>query len=238
MRLRADFHIHSCDDPLDNLPHTIEEIIDRAAACGLHCVAITNHLRFTWRPAAVDYARARRVLLIPAIEVRIENADVIILNADHEAEALRTYADLRCYRTPQRCVIAPHPYYPLTHSVHHALELHHDLFDAVEISPFFLPWFDGFNARARRVAARYGLPLVCNTDAHNLWQLGTSWTELEVEECSVAGVIAALRAGRCRPVCHRVPLWRIGWFWLGGWLRWRARELREWWERAHQRKSA
>lgn len=229
MIIRADFHIHSSDDPLDNLPHTVEQIVARAAACGLQCLAITNHLHFWWDAAVAEAARQRGVVLIPAIEVRIEHADVIILNADAHAEALCTYDDLRRYRTPERCVIAPHPFYPLTHSVHGALERYHELFDAVELSPFYLPWWDGFNARARRVAQRFGLPLVCNTDAHNLWQLGASWTELDVDELSVGGVIAALRAGRCRAVCRRTPLARIFWFWLRGWLRWHARELREWW---------
>ncbi|MCX7847344.1 MAG: PHP domain-containing protein [bacterium] len=235
MLIRADFHIHSSDDPLDNLPHSAEDIVRRAATCGIHCLAITNHLRFTWPPDAAALAQQLGVLLIPAIEVRIEHADVIILNADPHAETLRTFADLRSYRAPHRCVIAPHPFYPLTHSVHHALEQYHDLFDAVELSPFFLPWFDGFNARARRVAQRYGLPLVCNTDAHNLWQLGTSWTELDVAELSVTAVIDAIRAGRCRPVCRRVPLWRIAWFWLCGTVRWRLREARQWYQRVCQK---
>jgi len=231
MIIRADLHIHSCEDPLDNLPQTVEQIVARGAARGLQCLAITNHLRFTWDEVAAAAARERGVLLIPAIEARIEDADVIILNADAQAAALRTYDELRAYRTPARCVIAPHPFYPLTHSVHGALERHHDVFDAVEISPFYLPWWDGFNARARRVAARYGLPLVCNTDAHNLWQLGQSWTEIEVEELSVQHVIAALRAGRCRPVCRRMGLAHIFWFWLRGTLRWHMREL---WEKGQK----
>lgn len=229
MIIRADFHVHSCDDPLDNLPHTVEQIVARAAARGLSCLAITNHHHFWWDAARAEAARRRGVLLIPAIEARIEHADVIILNADTRAESVRTYDDLRRYRTPERCVIAPHPYYPFTHSVHGALERHHELFDAVEISPFYLPWWDGLNARARRVAQRHGLACVCNTDAHNLWQLGWSWTEVEVDEWSIGGVMAALRAGRCTPVCHRMPLTHIFWFWLRGSLRWHMRALRERW---------
>lgn len=229
MIVRADCHIHSCDDPLDNLPQTVEQIVARAAARGLQCLAITNHHRFSWDAAAAAAALRRGILLVPAIEARIEHADVIILNADAQAESLHTYDDVRAYHTPERCVIAPHPFYPLTHSLHAALERHHDVFDAVEISPFFLPWWDGCNARARRVAQRFGLPLVCNTDAHNLWQLGQSWTEIDTDELTVRGVIAALRAGRCRPVCRRMPLGHIGWFWLRGSLRWHTRELRAWW---------
>ncbi len=228
MIIRADLHIHSCDDPFDNLSQTIAQIVDRAAARGLNCLAITNHTAFTWDEAAAADARARGVVLIPAIEARIQHADVIILNADARAEELRTFDDLRRYRMPHHCVIAPHPFYPFTHSLHGALVEHGDLFDAVEISPFYLPWCDRFNARARRAASRLGLPLVCNTDAHNLWQLGRSWTEIETPALTAEAVAHAIRAGHCRPVCRRLSPFHIGWFWLRGSIRWRLREFREW----------
>jgi predicted metal-dependent phosphoesterase TrpH len=228
MIIRADLHVHSCHDPLDNLPQTLAQIVARAAARGLQCLAITNHCTHTWDATAAAEARARGVLLIPAIEARIENADVLILNAEAAAAELRTFDDLRRYRTPARVIIAPHPFYPLTHSLHDKLLQHGDLFDAIELSPFSLPGFDRYNARARAAAARLGLPLVCNTDAHNLWQLGGSWTEIEAEALEVPAVLAALRAGRVQPVCRRFSPAQIFFFFARGALRWRLREWREW----------
>jgi predicted metal-dependent phosphoesterase TrpH len=228
MIVRADLHIHSCQDPLDNLPQSIPEIVARAAARGLHCLAITNHRTFTWDADEAAAARRRGVLLIPAIEACIENADVLIYNADARAAAVRTFDDLRRYRTPGHVIVAPHPFYPLTHSLHDALLQHGDLFDAIELSPFILPGFDVYNDRARRAATQLELPLVCNTDAHNLWQLGGSWTEIDTPALDVPSVLAAIRAGRVTPVCRRFSPPKIVWFFLCGALRWRLRELREW----------
>ncbi len=236
MILRADLHIHSCQDPLDNLPQSIPDIVARAAIRGLHCLAITNHRTFTWDAAAAADALQRGVLLIPATEARIENADVLIYNADARAAAVRTFDELRRYRTPAHLIVAPHPFYPLTHSLHAALLQHGDLFDAIELSPFSLPGFDVYNNRARCAAAQLNLPLVCNTDAHNLWQLGGSWTEIDASALEVTAVLAAIRAGRVRPVCRRFSPPSIFWFCARGALRWRLRELREWRARRYANK--
>jgi len=228
MIVRADLHIHSCQDPFDNLPHSIPDIVARAAARGLHCLAITNHCMFTWDAAAAAAALRRGILLIPATEARIAHADVLIYNADARAAALHSFDDLRRYRTPAHLVVAPHPFYPLTHSLHDALLQHGDLFDAIELSPFSLPGFDVYNDRARHAAAQLKLPLVCNTDAHNLWQLGGSWTEIDTPALDIPSVLAAIRAGRVRPVCRRFSPPKIFLFFVRGALRWRLRELREW----------
>jgi hypothetical protein len=46
-------------------------------------------------------------------------------------------------------------------------------------------------------------------------------------------VLAAIRAGRVRPVCRRFSPPQIVFFFVRGALRWRLRELREWRARRH-----
>jgi hypothetical protein len=41
---------------------------------------------------------------------------------------------------------------------------------------------------------------VGTSDCHRLWQLGTTYTMVDAEEKSVAGVFAAIRAGRVRVI--------------------------------------
>jgi len=224
MIVRVDLHIHSGRDPRDNLSYSVAQVIDRAASVGLHCLAIADHGHFTWRASDAAYARARGLLLIPAIEARIQRRDVVILNAGADAERLSTFAELRAYRAPDRLIIAPHPFFPIKASLKELFDAHAELFDAVELSPCYLPLLDVHNNRARRAAARAGLPLICNTDAHNLWQLGGSYTEIEVPDLSITAVCAAIRAGRCRPVCRRLPVWRMAMFIGGGAVRYKLRE--------------
>ena len=41
--LKADLHIHTGDDPVDRIPYSTLELIDRAAVLGYDVLAITLH---------------------------------------------------------------------------------------------------------------------------------------------------------------------------------------------------
>ncbi len=145
MIVRADFHIHSGDDPYDRLPYSVYQAIDRASERGLNCMAVSDHCRRSWRQDYADYAAGKSVLLLPSIEARICKRDVIILNAEADAERLRTLDDLRDYRSPDRLTIAPHPFYPIDYAMSEILEQNTELFDALEISSCYWRWFNSYN---------------------------------------------------------------------------------------------
>ena len=113
MIIRADLHIHSGDDPYDKLPYTVFEAIDQAAARGINCIAITDHSHFSWTHEYADYAEKKQVILIPGIETQIKNKDIIILNSDKDVEKIKSFDDLRAYRSDQHLIMAPHSFYPI-----------------------------------------------------------------------------------------------------------------------------
>src|ERR1051325_656837 len=43
--LKVELHTHTSDDPVDRIPHTVTQLIDRAAFLGYHALAITLHER-------------------------------------------------------------------------------------------------------------------------------------------------------------------------------------------------
>lgn len=217
MVVNADFHIHSGEDPLDRLPHTVFEVIDRAAARGVRCIAITDHWHYTFNDDYAAHAAARGVLLVPAIEARILDRDLIILNADAGAERLRTFDDLRAYRASRDIfTIAPHPFYPINASIRELAAPHIDQINAIEISSCYLSWHDRYNKQAAAFARAHGKPLIASTDAHGLWQVGNVWTELVCDELSLPAVIAALRAGRATPVHRPMTHWELFKFFVIG----------------------
>src|SRR5687767_11415120 len=131
--LKVDLHTHTADDPIDRIPYTSHQLIDRAAALGYDALAITLHERqLDIRPSAA-YAAARGVVLIPGIERTIEGCHVLLLNFERGAEEVRTFEDLRRLRASDSgLVVAPHPYFPGAHSLFGKLRKHASLFDAVE----------------------------------------------------------------------------------------------------------
>src|SRR5437764_8796162 len=113
--IKVDLHIHTLDDPKDALDYSAHELLERAAAQGFRVLAITLHDAVFDRPEVFADAAGMGILLIPAAEMRLEGADVILLNINRsEIESLRTLDDLtelRKRRRPSLLTIAPHPFY-------------------------------------------------------------------------------------------------------------------------------
>jgi predicted metal-dependent phosphoesterase TrpH len=195
--LKIELHAHTADDPIDVIPHTTFELIDRAATLGYDALAITLHERQLDLRRFAPYAEERGLVLIPGIERTIEGRHVLLLNYAHGAEDIRTFADLARLRArAPGLVVAPHPYFPATVCLRADLERHADLFDAVERNAMFIRGVD-FNRAAERFAARHGKPVVGNCDVHRLAQLGSTYSLVDAERDPDA-ICAAIAAGRVR----------------------------------------
>jgi predicted metal-dependent phosphoesterase TrpH len=201
--LKVDLHTHTAEDPVDRIPHTSQQLIDRAAALGFDALAITLHDRqLDIRPLEA-YAAARGIVLIPGIERTIEGCHVLLLNFERGADEVRTFDDLRRLKASgSGIVVAPHPYFPGAHSLFGKLHQHVDLFDAVEYNAMFTSTLN-FNLIGEAFARRHGKPMVGNGDVHRLQQLGTTYSLVDAEP-NAASICAAIAAGRVRVV--RKPL--------------------------------
>src|SRR6202790_5817586 len=94
--IKADLHIHTLDDPKDALDYSAHQLLERARSLGFRVLAITLHDAVFNRAEVFADAAAMGILLIPAAEMRLEGADVIVLNVSNEEIAqLNTFSDLR-----------------------------------------------------------------------------------------------------------------------------------------------
>jgi predicted metal-dependent phosphoesterase TrpH len=197
--LKVELHAHTADDPVDVIPHTTTDLIDRAAALGYDAVAITLHDRQLdfepWR----SYAADRRIVLIPGIERTIEGKHVLLLNFDRGVEGVETFADLAALKArADGLVVAPHPFFPGRTCLGNDLDRHAHLFDAVERHAVFTRQLD-FNNRAEQWARVHGKPMVGNGDVHSLRQLGTTYSLVEAERDPVS-ICRAIAAGYVRVI--------------------------------------
>src|SRR6266853_674567 len=111
--LKVELHTHTADDPIDRIPYTTVELIDRAAALGYDALAITLHEHQLDVRRWEGYAADRGVVLIPGVERTIEGRHVLLLNFTPATEHVRTFADLSRLKTREHgLVVAPHPYFP------------------------------------------------------------------------------------------------------------------------------
>src|SRR3954463_11010247 len=195
--MKFDLHIHTLDDPKDIIDYSAHQLLERARALGFRVLAITLHDAVFDRPEVFADAAAMGILLIPAAEMRLEGADVILLNiAADEAASLRTFDDLaalRAARGRSLFTIAPHPFYVLGGSIGERLIERIDLFDAIELCHFWSRWFNP-NKRAVEIADRFQKPLIATSDAHRLHAFGSNYTSIpRPAELTVDNVLASLR---------------------------------------------
>lgn len=198
-----DLHIHTLDDPHDALDYSAHQLLERAKALGFRVLAITLHDAVFDRAEVFADAARMGVLLIPAAEVRILGADVILLNVEaREVAGIRDFDDLRqlrAHRGESLYTIVPHPFYVTGGSMGgKILRREIDCFDAIELCHFHRGLFNP-NRAATRVAGEFGKPLIATSDAHRLHGFGSHYTSMpRPEQLTVEHVIAGLRRGPLR----------------------------------------
>ncbi len=201
--IKLDLHIHTLDDPLDALDYSAHQLLERAKELGFHVLAITLHDAVFDRAEVFADATSMGILLIPAAEVRIRGADVILLNVNaREVAGIGSFDDLRQLRARRGeslYTIVPHPFYVTGGSMGGAiLRREIDCFDAIELCHFHRGLFDP-NRPAIRAAAEFGKPLIATSDAHRLHAFGSHYTRMpRPEKLTVEAVISGLRKGPLR----------------------------------------
>jgi hypothetical protein len=211
--IKADLHIHTLDDPKDALDYSAHELLERAVALGFRVLAITLHDAVFDRAEVFADAARMGILLIPAAEMRIEGADLVLLNVTRdEVSELRTFDDvrrLRARRGDSLFIFAPHPFYVIGASIGERLLREIDCFDAIELCHFHRGFFNP-NRRAERVAAQFGKPLIATSDAHQLHAFGSNYTSIpRPEKLTVESAITALRSAPLQvtnPPCSFIDL--------------------------------
>lgn len=196
--IKMDLHIHTLDDPKDAVDYSAHELLERARSLGFGVLAITLHDAVFDRQEVYADAAAMGILLIPAAEVRLCGADVILLNVTpEEVTELRNFDDLRRLRAERGnsiYTIAPHPFYVFGASIGERLLNEIDCFDGIELCHFHKGLFNP-NRRAAKVAQQFGKPLIATSDAHQLHAFGQHYTSIPVAaELTVENVFAALRS--------------------------------------------
>ena len=200
--IKIDLHIHTLDDPKDAVDFSAHELLERARSLGFRVLAITLHDAVFDRKEVFVDAEAMGILLIPAVEVRLLGADVIVLNVTPEEIAqVRNFDDLRRLRERRGnsiFTIAPHPFYIVGGSIGARLFAEIDCFDAIELCHFHIGPFNP-NWRAKRVARRFGKPMIATSDAHRLHAFGRHYTSMPMPPAlTIENVLAALRSGPLR----------------------------------------
>lgn len=206
---KIDFHLHSAEDPHDVVQHSAHDLIRHAARLGYDAIAITLHAHVLQRPELAALAADVGLLLITGSELRLEGADVVVLNVtEEEVRETKTLADLRALRATHGddlFIFAPHPFFRAGGSIGPRIKDYLDCFDAIEYCHFHTVGLN-LNRRAVQLSEQSGKPLLATSDAHRLDFFGDHYSVVSTEgPCSTASIFRAIRAGRVKPVSPPWP---------------------------------
>ena len=196
--LKADFHLHTKEDPRDTwIKYNAKELIDRAEKLGFDVLAITNHWNVCYNKRLADYAKKKNILLIPGTEARIEGKDVVILNAANDAAKIKKFSELRDFKkkNPESFIMAPHPFYVTSICLGKKLFKYSDIFDGVEYCHCYLSFFNRFNKKAVKSARKYNKVLIGTSDMHQTFQLNKTYSLVDADK-NTNSVIKALKNGK------------------------------------------
>ena len=205
--LKADLHLHTAEDPLDRIRYTAKELISKAAQMGFDVLSITNHRCMTFSQELLSYAQERDILLIPGMEMTIQRRHVLLLNPS-PGKMCSDFSSLSKLRRPETLIIAPHPYFPSMYSLNGYLLEHLTLFDALEYCHFYSPMIN-FNQKALEVSEFYRFPMVGNSDAHFLSQLGTTYSLIYAEK-NLESIFSAIRRNKVEVVTRPLKPLEMG----------------------------
>jgi predicted metal-dependent phosphoesterase TrpH len=205
--LKSDMHLHCKGDPLDGfLRVSPRKLIDVAAEKGFGVISITYHDAMLDDPKLRAYAKKKGIILIPGIEKIIQNKDVLLYNfSQKELDKIDTLEDLKRIKKAHHLVVAPHPFFPVydikrfcIRTVGSVLHKYVDVFDAVEFTAKYTKLVS-FNRKAVRFAKKHNIPLIANSDSHDLRNFGDHYSLIDSKK-SRDSVIRAIKKGRIRIV--------------------------------------
>ena len=206
MKLKANFHFHTREDKRHHIRYSLREGIDYASVLGFEVLSPTCHQKVIWSKEDAEYAASKNILLIPGIELYLQEAKesprhALLLNASKDAESITTFDGLEKYRKTHTeiFVIASHPYFYGNFSVKEFLEKYIHLFDGIEHSWFYSKMFNR-NKKGAGVAKKYNKPFIATSDTHFFKHMNKDYTVIDAEAKTAEAIFTALREHKFKNV--------------------------------------
>jgi predicted metal-dependent phosphoesterase TrpH len=187
--IRADLHVHTNYSPDASIPPKIIVEQLHAHPC-IKAVAITDHNTVEGNHKAQELASAYPdILIIPAVEITTNHGDLIVLGvAELPPEPYTVENVIDFAKEREALTIAAHPYRArglgdLTKNYN---------VDAIEVLNSISP--PDVNKMAENLAKEMALPGVAGSDAHQVNELWTVYTEVQASS-DVDEILKAIKKG-------------------------------------------
>lgn len=205
--MRADLHIHT-NFSYDGLPSP-KEVVDFAISKKLDCIAICDWGEVKGAIEAINYAKSKPILVIPGIEVRTREGDILGLNIKRKIpKSLDTRETIEKIIELGGLPVIAHPFDIIYYFKE--IEKYSDFFKEkkVAIEAFNASvFFDFSNFEAKQFVEKFNLPFIAGSDAHSLDFVGKAYLEIPKENLSVKEVLEEIEKGNAKIGFEKITFW-------------------------------
>ena len=201
--MKIDFHVHSKEYSPCGVS-TIDEQIEAAIAAGLDALAFSNHDRL------VPLDRLKRLndryapfRILTGIEVTVIGGEHILVLGLHDLRlegGQWPYPDLHAFvRDKGAFMVLNHPF-----RFNPKIEIDYRRFPPDAVEAYSSNILNSLRSRSLEVAEEIGVPVVSNSDAHILKDIGRNYNQLTQRPATDEELFRMMKAGRFTPVQQNV----------------------------------
>jgi len=188
--MKCDLHVHTAYS-FDSLSSP-KEMVEAAIKNGIDCLAITDHDVIEGAREAVEYARGKPILIIPGIEIKTKEGDILGLNVKEVIpKNLSARETVKKIKEAKGIAIIPHPFGWFC-SFKGDLENLIAEIDGIEVLNASTVFGPG-NKKAFEFAKKHNLPFTCGSDAHFPNFVGKCYLEIPGKNLSLEEVLQKIK---------------------------------------------
>ena len=187
--MKIDLHVHtSYSYDSRSLP---KEMVEAAIEKGMDCLAITDHGEIKGASEAIEYAKGKPILIIPGIEIKSKEGDILGLNIKKVIpNGLSVRETIKKIKTAGGMAIIPHPFGRFCSFKGDFKKLVNEI-DGIEVLNASI--FGPGNKKALSFAQKLNLPFTAGSDAHFPNFVGRAFLEIPRNNLSIEEILKQIK---------------------------------------------
>jgi predicted metal-dependent phosphoesterase TrpH len=189
--MKCDLHVHTSYSYDSTTPP--EEMVEAAIKKGIDCLAITDHSEIKGALKAVKYTKGKSILIIPGIEIKSKEGDILGLNIEKIIpDGLSAKETIKKIKEVGGLAIIPHPFGWFCSFKGDLKEISKEI-DGIEV--LNISAFGPGNKKALASVQKFNLPFTVGSDAHSPNLVGRAFLEIAGENLSIEEVLNQIKKG-------------------------------------------
>jgi len=205
--MKCDLHVHTSYSY--DSASSPKEMVEAAIKKGIDCLAITDHSEIKGASEAIGYAKGKSILIIPGIEIKSKEGDILGLNIKKVIpNGLSAKETIKKIKEAGGMAIIPHPFGWSCSFKGNLKNLIKDIDGVAETSSHLPPHaasrrlaievlnasiFGSGNKIALDFAQNFNLPFTAGSDAHEPNMVGKVYLEVPGDNLSIEEILNQIK---------------------------------------------